>query len=64
MATTPKKQLKITLVRSGIGKIGPQKRTIRALGLIKMHKSVVHKDTPVIRGMVRRVNHCVKVEEI
>ena len=64
MATTQKKQLKITLVRSGIGKIGPQKRTIRALGLIKMHACVVHQDTPVIRGMMRRGKHCVKVEEV
>jgi len=59
-----KKQLKVTLVRSGIGKIGPQKRTIRALGLIKMHKSVIHGDTPAIRGMIKRVKHCVTVEEV
>jgi large subunit ribosomal protein L30 len=59
-----KKQLKITLIRSGIGKIEPQKRTIRALGLIKMHRSVIHQDTPAIRGMIRRINHCVRVEEV
>jgi large subunit ribosomal protein L30 len=59
-----KKQLKITQVRSGIGKIEPQKRTVRALGLIKMHKSVIHEDTPALRGMIRRVKHLVKVEEV
>jgi large subunit ribosomal protein L30 len=64
MAEAPKKQLKVTLIRSGIGKIKPQKRTIRALGLIKMHACVVHKDTPQVRGMLLRVKHCVKVEEI
>jgi len=64
MAAEQTKQLKVTLVRSGIGKIRPQKRTIRALGLIKMHKSVVHKDTPQVRGMLLRVKHCLKVEEI
>jgi large subunit ribosomal protein L30 len=58
------KQLKVTLVRSGIGKTKPQKRTIRALGLIKMHACVVHQDTPAIRGMIRRVKHLVKVEEL
>jgi len=62
--TAQKKQLKVTLIRSGIGKIRPQKRTIRALGLIKMHKSVIHDDTPAIRGMVRCVKHLVKVEEV
>ena len=59
-----KKQLKITLVRSGIGRIQPQKGTIWALGLIKMHKSVIHEDTPAIRGMIRCVKHLVKVEEV
>jgi large subunit ribosomal protein L30 len=59
-----KKQLKITLIRSGIGKVKPQKRTIRALGLIKMHTCVLHQDTPVIRGMIRCVKHLVRVEEL
>jgi large subunit ribosomal protein L30 len=58
-----KKQLKITQIRSGIGKLEAQKRTIKALGLTKMHASVVHNDTPAIRGMLLRVKHLVKVEE-
>lgn len=44
------KQLKITQIRSSIGKLVAQKRTIKALGLKKMHATVVHKDTPAIRG--------------
>jgi large subunit ribosomal protein L30 len=58
------KQLKITQIRSEIGKIEPQKRTIKALGIKKMHNCVVHKDTPAIRGMLLRVKHLVKVEEV
>jgi large subunit ribosomal protein L30 len=57
------KQLKITQVRSEIGKLESQKRTIKALGLKKMHDTVIHNDTPVIRGMVSNVKHLVKVEE-
>lgn len=59
-----KRQLKITQIRSGIGAIEPQKRTIKALGIKKMHASVVHKDTPAIRGMLLRVKHLVRVEEV
>jgi large subunit ribosomal protein L30 len=60
---TKVKQLKITQIRSGIGKFAAQKRTIKALGIKKMHDTVVHNDTPVIRGMVACVKHLVKVEE-
>ncbi|KAA3632327.1 MAG: 50S ribosomal protein L30, partial [Calditrichaeota bacterium] len=42
----------------------PQKRTITALGLGKIRKSVIHNDTPQIRGMIRSVSHLVAVEEI
>lgn len=57
-------RLKVTQVRSTIDRKEPQKRTITALGLGKLHKTVVHNDTPQIRGMVRAVAHLVKVEEI
>lgn len=60
---TKAKQLKITQIRSEIGKLEPQKRTIKALGLKKMHDTVIHNDTPAIRGMVSCVKHLVKVEE-
>ena len=57
-------RLKITQVRSTIHRKEPQKRTIKALGLGKLHRSVVHNDTPQIRGMVRAVCHLVTVEEV
>jgi large subunit ribosomal protein L30 len=55
--------LKITQVRSVIRRPKGQKRTIRALGLRRMHQTVEHQDTPQIRGMVRKVAHLVKIEE-
>ena len=58
------KQLKITQTRSVIDRLEVQKRTIRALGLGRPHRSVVKDDTPQIRGMIRRVVHLVKVEEV
>jgi large subunit ribosomal protein L30 len=58
------KQLKITQVRSIIDELEPHKRTIKALGLGRPNWSVVHKDTPQIRGMIRKVRHLVKVEKI
>jgi large subunit ribosomal protein L30 len=58
-----KKELKVTLVKSPIGYSKQQKGTIRALGLHRMNQTVVHQDTPVIRGMINKVSHLVKVEE-
>lgn len=60
---TKVKQLKITQIRSEIGKLEAQKRTIKALGIKKMHDTVVQNDTPEIRGMVACVKYLVKVEE-
>ncbi len=57
-------RLRITQVRSPIGRPEKQKATLRALGLRKISQSVEHKDTPVIRGMVNRVIHLVMVEEL
>lgn len=56
-------EIKITQIRSLIGRPPKHRRTIRALGLTKINKTVVHKDTPVIRGMIKQVSHLVKVEE-
>jgi large subunit ribosomal protein L30 len=56
------KMIRVTLVRSTIGRQPVQKKTVRALGLKRMNHSVVHKDSPEIRGMVNRVGHLVKVE--
>ena len=58
------KKLKITLVKSTIGALQDQKDTVKALGL-KKTKSVVEKeDNAAIRGMIFKVKHLVKVEEI
>lgn len=56
--------LKVTYVKSTIGYAKDQKDTVRSLGLRKLHQSVVHKDTPGIRGMIFKVQHLVKVEEV
>lgn len=57
------KTLKITLVKSTIGAIPKQKLTAEALGLTKLHKTVEQQDNAAIRGMIRKINHLVKVEE-
>jgi large subunit ribosomal protein L30 len=57
-------QIKITQVRSAIGRLENQKRTIRALGLTKRGRSVVHDDTPAVRGMVNSVKHLLQVEKV
>jgi len=58
------KKLKITQVKSAIGRLENQKATIKALGFRKLNQSVVHEDNPVIRGMINTVSHLVKVEEV
>ncbi|NLF78826.1 MAG: 50S ribosomal protein L30 [Chloroflexi bacterium] len=58
------KQVRVTLVRSPIGYEKSQKATVRALGLGRMNSSVVHNDTPPVRGMINKISHLVKVEEI
>lgn len=57
------KKIKITLVRSPIGATERHKRTVKALGLRKMHQSVVAEDNAAVRGMVNSVTHLLKVEE-
>ncbi len=56
-------KIKITQTRSTINRLEKQKLTIRALGIRKLNHSVVHEDTPQIRGMIRVVEHLVVVEE-
>ena len=55
--------LKITLVKSTIGEVQKHKKTIEALGLSKMHKTVELPDNAATRGMIKQVQHLVKVEE-
>ncbi len=64
MAKKKAKKIRIQLVRSVIGKLPEQRRTVKALGLKKMNSSVIQEMTPVIMGMVNAVSHLVKVEEI
>lgn len=57
-------KLRITYAKSSIGYNAKQKATIQALGLRRLHQVVEHSDTPVIRGMVNKVAHLVRVEEV
>ncbi len=57
-------KLRITWVKSSIGYSRRQKGTIRALGLRNLGDIVEQDDTPVIRGMIDKVNHLVQVEEV
>ncbi|MEM7128693.1 MAG: 50S ribosomal protein L30 [Chloroflexota bacterium] len=57
------KKLKVTLVKSPIGYNKSQKGTVRALGLRKLNQTVEQDDTPVIRGMLRKVSHLLSVSE-
>lgn len=57
-------KLKITQVRSTNEKSEGQRQTVRALGLRRIRDTVTHDDTPQIRGMIKKVNHLVEVEEV
>jgi len=57
------KTLKITQIKSPIGYKRKAKATLKALGLRKIHQTVEQVDSPVLRGMVNRVDYLVKVEE-
>jgi large subunit ribosomal protein L30 len=54
----------VTWVKSAIGYGDDQKRTIKALGLRRLHQSVDHQDSPAVRGMVGAVRHLVQVEDV
>jgi len=58
------KRIKVTLVKSVIGSLPSQRKTVKALGLGKIGSSVEHDANPTIKGMVRVVSHLVKVEEM
>lgn len=57
-------QIKVTWKRSAIGFAKDQEATLRALGLRKLNQTVIKEDTPSIRGMLRKVQHLVEVEEV
>jgi large subunit ribosomal protein L30 len=56
--------LKVTLTKSEIGSTKKIRATLVGLGLTKREKTIVRKDTPEIRGMLRKVDHLVMVEEV
>ena len=56
-------KLKITLVKSMVGRPEKHRKVLRGMGLTKMNKTVELVDTPEIRGMVNKVSHLVKTEE-
>lgn len=57
-------KLRITQVRSGVGRQKVQRRTLVALGIKRHQQSVVHDDTPAIRGMIAKVDYLVEVKEV
>ncbi len=63
MSEQPKQELKIRLIRSGIGRPQKQRDVLRGLGIKKMHRIVTLKDTPAIRGMINKVSHLVEIVE-
>ena len=59
-----KKRLRVTQIRSAISRLENQKQTIRSLGIRRLHHTVEHDDTPMVRGMIATVRHLVRVEEV
>jgi large subunit ribosomal protein L30 len=57
-------KIRIKLVKSGIDRPENQKRTLRALGLTKLHKTVEVEATPQVNGMVHKVKHLLEVEQL
>ncbi|MFZ5942547.1 MAG: 50S ribosomal protein L30 [Bacillota bacterium] len=58
------KKIKVTLVKSVIGRPEQQRKVAKTLGLKKTNSYVIHEDTPAIRGMVNAISHLVDVEEV
>ncbi|MCP4632884.1 MAG: 50S ribosomal protein L30 [candidate division Zixibacteria bacterium] len=56
-------KIKITQIKSAIGRLENQKRVLKALGIRKMHQTVIHEDSPTIMGMVDKVRHLIKIEK-
>ena len=61
---TMKRMLRVSQVKSTIGRPQSHRETLRCLGLRRLNRSVILKDTPAIRGMIFKVKHLVDVEEI
>ena len=63
MSDTPKKQVRVVQLRSGLGRKPGQIDTLIGLGLNKQRRTRELEDTPSVRGMIRKVAHLIKVEE-
>jgi large subunit ribosomal protein L30 len=57
------RSLRVTLIRSTIGRPQDQEATVRAMGLRRLHQTVELPDTPAVRGMIKKVRHLVEVED-
>ena len=57
-------RIRVTQRRSAIGRYRKQRLTLEALGIRKMHQSVIHNDTPQIRGMINKITHLLEVETV
>lgn len=64
MSDTTRNKLRITLIRSTIGRPGNQGLIVEALGLRKVNQTVVRPDVDSVRGMVNKISHLLRVEEI
>ena len=62
-AAEPKK-IAVKQVRSGIGRPGKHRRTLEALGIKWHQQTVIHNDTPAIRGMINQISHLVEVSDV
>ena len=62
-STNSGRTLRVTLVKSSIGRPYDQERTLRSMGLRKLHQTVELQDNPSMRGMVAKVHHLVRVED-
>ena len=58
------KRISIKQIRSGIGRLKKHRRTLEALGIKRHQQTVIHNDTPAIRGMINQVSHMVEVTEV
>jgi large subunit ribosomal protein L30 len=58
------KRLRVTLIKSAIGKPTSQKRTVQALGFNHVNETIVHPDNASVRGMIFKVSHLLQVEEV
>jgi large subunit ribosomal protein L30 len=56
-------RIKVTLIRSKIGKPPKQRKTLAALGLKKLHQTKIFDSSPAIMGMVNQINHLLRIEE-